>query len=152
MSNVRDLSPNDATLVLQIDLPAGATEVMAAWTDPELLTAWWPARATFDARPGGSYAFGWPDQGWWLRGRVIALTATHLAFSWRWDHRPELPDRAVRVTVELGARAGSSTLCLEHGPYDATELDQTDRGHHEAGWRYFLDRLATTLGESSLAT
>ena len=143
------ISPRTHALLLEMELPARVTEVMAAWTDPERLTRWWPTTAAFDARSGGSYTFAWPDQGWWLRGHVTELTATSLAFSWRWDHRPELPDRTVRVSVAPGPTAASSVLSLEHGTYDATELDQTDRAHHEAGWRHFLDRLSATLGEPS---
>lgn len=149
MSTVRDLSVDGAALRLEVDLPAGPTEVLACWTDPARLVTWWPPIAMFDARPGGGYAFGWPEQGWWLRGDVTELTAGSLVFTWRWDHRPELPDRVVRVSVAPGPTPATSVLRLEHGPYTTTELDQADRAEHDAGWRYFLDRLAGSLGTRS---
>ena len=151
MTDIRDLSPDDTSLVLQVDLPARQADVMAAWTDPQRLTRWWPPRAELDPQPGGAYALTWPDQGWTLRGRILELTAQAIAFTWRWDHRPELPDRTVRVTVAAGRVPASSVLSLHHGPYDGSQRDLVNRAEHVAGWRYFLDRLAGTLSVNAEA-
>ena len=148
---VHDRSSDAGSLVLETDLPAAPAVVLSAWTDAGRLQAWWPPLAELDARPGGSYAFAWPDQGWTLRGTFDRLDAAGLAFSWRWDHRPELPDRDVAVTLLPAATPGWTTLRLGHGPYHPGPPDAADRRDHDAGWRHFLVRLHELLADDSPA-
>lgn len=147
---IHDRSPDRRALILEVDLPAPPREVLRAWTDAEALQAWWPPRAQLDARPGGSYAFAWPEQGWTLRGTIRRLDADGLTFTWRWDHRPGLPDRDVAVTLRPAGKPGWTALRLVHGAYDGPR-DAADRADHEAGWRHFLGRLHDLLAVDSPA-
>lgn len=120
-------------------------ELFAYWTDPALLTQWWPKQAETDPRPGGAYHLTWPKMDWHLRGEYTATEpGRHLAFTWRWDHEPDKPTRTVDVLFEPVGDLGTQ-LIVTHGTYAHSDRDERD-GHLE-GWTYFLTRLRDALAQ-----
>ena len=110
-------------------------------TKPALITKWWPSAAEIDLQVGGSYHFSWPQMDWHLRGMYQAAEANQfLAFTWKWDHEPDLPARDVNVVFHADQNGGSS-LVIVHGFYSESEQDQTDRQGHIDGWMHFLGEL-----------
>lgn len=138
---VRQLPSGPDTLVMQA-LISGLTPVNAfrALVEPALLVRWWPPEAEVDARESGAYCLRWPQQGWLLRGRFLVLAPPErLAFTWRWEHEPEAPERTVRIVIL--PHGPGSLLTLTHGSYDGSARDQADRQSHHDGWQHFLPRL-----------
>jgi uncharacterized protein YndB with AHSA1/START domain len=120
-------------------------ELFAYWTDPALLTQWWPEQAEADTRPGGAYHLAWPKMGWHLRSVFAAVEpGRHLAFTWRWDHEPDKPTRTVDVLFEPVGDLGTQ-LIVTHGTY--AESDREERDGHLEGWTYFLTRLRDALAQ-----
>lgn len=131
------------TLVVEAEYATVTPErLFEYWTQPALLTLWWPQEADIDGRVGGAYHLGWSAMGWHLRGQYTDFEpGRRLGFSWRWDHDPaEEPTRQVSITFEP-SRAGT-TMTVTHGPYDDTPHDQEIRNeHHLVGWLHFLGQL-----------
>ena len=141
---VREIESTPDGLILEADLPASPPNVFEYFITPSLLSTWWPPLAEVDARAGGEYVMTWPSQGWHLRGEYTDFApGERLAFSWRWDHEPQLPTRLVSLQFE-GA-AGATTLRLIHGVYGQDTVEQADRDSHREGWLYFLARLEAEL-------
>lgn len=110
------------------------------FTVPHLLELWWPAAASTEPWPGGSYHLSWPAMNWHLRGEYTALEpGKRLAFSWRWDHEPDLPTRQVEILFEPAG--DGCRLIVIHGTYDDSPRDQEDRQSHLDGWTHFLGQL-----------
>jgi uncharacterized protein YndB with AHSA1/START domain len=133
-------SPSDRVVVsgpfAVLDPPA----MWRVWTEPALLTRWWPTEAGVNLCEGGSYHFAWPAMHWHLRGTYLTLDPTRLLrFTWSWDH-DDLPERTVAVQFEP-LPGGGTRLTVEHGTYTETEVDVEDRESHLAGWLHFLGRL-----------
>ena len=132
-------------LVLACEYSVTPDVLFRYWTEPELLTQWWPSAAELDLRAGGSYLLSWPQMGWNLRGSFTAVEpGQRLAFTWNWDHEPDLPERQVDVRfepVDAGTR-----LTITHGTYSDSDTDQQDRQSHLAGWQHFSTRLAEVVG------
>jgi uncharacterized protein YndB with AHSA1/START domain len=117
-----------------------------AWTEPALLTRWWPNEAEIDLREGGNYHFSWPSMNWHLRGEYVTVEPdTHLSFGWTWDHETS-PDRRVDVRFDPLPEGGTK-LTLEHGSY--ADTDAEEREGHLAGWLHFLGRLYMVSPEIS---
>jgi uncharacterized protein YndB with AHSA1/START domain len=110
------------------------------WTEPALLTRWWPTEASLDLREGGSYHFVWPAMDWHLRGTFLTVEPERLLrFTWSWDH-DDLPQRTVAVNLDP-LLDGGTRLTVEHGTYSDSATDVEDRDSHLAGWLHFLGRL-----------
>jgi uncharacterized protein YndB with AHSA1/START domain len=138
---IRQLPSGPDSLAMQAFL-SGLTpaDAFRALVEPALLVRWWPPEAEVDAHEGGAYCMRWPQQGWQLRGRFLALAPPErLDFTWRWDHEPELPERTVRIVI--APHGPGSLLTLFHGSYDRSARDQADRQSHHDGWQHFLARL-----------
>lgn len=115
--------------------------VFAYWTQPKLLTQWWPKAAEIDGRVGGDYHLRWPAMGWHLHGRYLAFDPPRLlAFTWAWEHEPEAPVAQVRVELAPHPEGGTA-ITLTHGPYDDSPESQAMREGHRAGWVHFCQRL-----------
>jgi uncharacterized protein YndB with AHSA1/START domain len=116
------------------------------WTQPGLLTSWWPQEAEIDGRVGGAYHLGWSAMGRHLRGHYTDFEpGQRLGFTWRWDHDPaEEPTRHVSISFE--ALGNGTKMTVTHGPYDDSAHDQEIRNdHHLVGWRHFLAQLEQKL-------
>jgi uncharacterized protein YndB with AHSA1/START domain len=112
----------------------------SCFTQPEQLARWWPPSAEVDPRLDGRFRMMWPSMGWELFGQFTAFEPdNHLAFTWQWVHRPELPGRVVEVVF---APAGDGCrVTVTHGAYGNSEVEQADRQSHVDGWLHFLGRL-----------
>lgn len=143
---VRQIASPRNVLVMTSDYDRTAQRLFAQWTDPTLLTQWWPQEAEIEAHAGGSYHLAWPRQDWHLVGSYIAFEPdVCLAFTWRWLHEPELPTRYVVVTLAAlndGEGGGDGTrLTVTHSLYGEEQAEQDQRQSHFDGWKHFLARL-----------
>lgn len=108
-------------------------------TEPSWITRWWAQEAETDVRPGGDYTFSWPAMGWTLRGTYTVVDAPdRLAFTWNWDHEPDVPERT--VTMTFTPDGDDTRLLLTHGTYGADDAEE--RQGHVDGWKHFLGKLA----------
>lgn len=139
-------------LVVEANFPSTDPQTLFRyWTEPTLLTQWWPQTAETDPRVEGAYHLSWPQQDWHLRGRYTVFEpGNRLGFTWKWDHDPpQEPERGVAVVFE-SVVSGGTRLVLTHGPYRDTPEDQALRTeHHRAGWLHFLPRLQRVLQPDS---
>lgn len=152
---------NDAALrnlSLQFNrlIPATSAEVFEAWTNPELLKAWFaPGNMTVPAvsrelRTGGAYriemkgtvavhngeqALGSDDPVVVAEGVYTRLVpGSRLAYTWggSWN-----PAEQSHVSVSLFEAAAGTTLTLDH---DGFESEQSLQIHH-SGWQSSLKKL-----------
>ncbi len=131
-----------ARLVLEGVIPdASPSEVTRHFTEPDLLTTWWPAEA--EIGEAGDYVYRWPSQEWTLRGKFLDVVPGHrIRFTWAWDHEPLVARKTVLVTataVDEGSR-----ITITHGDYGPDDADE--RHDHAEGWQYFIGRLAAQFG------
>ena len=124
---------------------ARPADVVAAFVAPGVVRRWWGAELAGVPYAGGPYVARFEGLDQTMRGTVLALDARHglFAFTWAWDHRPDLPRR--RVSVRAEPADGGCLVRLDHGPYDTGELDREDAESHRQGWEFFLPRLADVL-------
>ncbi len=133
-----------ARLELSGEVPGTPDDAYAAFVDPGRITSWWPDEAEIDARVGGTYILQWPAMEWTLRGVYTKLDPGGVvAFTWSWDHEPDVPERTVRV--ELSAADDGTRIVLTHGEY--TPEDAEERQGHLDGWQFFLGRLRTAFDD-----
>lgn len=111
-------------------------QVYSYWTDPTKLRQWWPPEAALEPTPGGTYIFGFPQAGHTLTGSFSeAVPGKRLAFSWQWQHEPDVPEQ--QVVVDFERRDDDTLLTVTHGP---AGTDEERQGQLE-GWEHFLGRL-----------
>ena len=141
-TSIREIASAKDRAILRADF-TGRTPVWLydAFTTPETLVRWWPMEVpAIDPVVGGVYALGWSAMKWTLRGVYRAAAPGEiLAFSWRWDHQPDLPER--EVTVTFHGIDGGAALTLIHGFYGDSAVEQEDRQGHIDGWMHFLGQL-----------
>lgn len=120
--------------------------VIAAFTTPETVARWWSADLTGQISSGEPYVATFPGLGQTMRGEVVAYEPDrYFAFTWSWDHEPDLP--MYWVMVEAVDGDGEPTrVTLTHGPYIDDESGRADAESHRAGWAYFLPRLLAEVG------
>ena len=137
---------DNSTLEVRAEFPGISPDDLFRWfAEPGLLIRWWPQEAVVDGRVGGSYRLSWPAMGWHLNGEYTEFApGSRLAFTWRWEHEPNLPDRL--VTLDFSAAPAGSLLTIHQGTYADTEADQADRQSHIDGWTHFLSQLQATAG------
>jgi uncharacterized protein YndB with AHSA1/START domain len=143
---VAELPSDHTRLLLQAAFERLSPErVFDCMTQPALLQRWWPPVTQVDPRVGGRYCLSWPAQGWDLRGEFTAYEpGRRLAYTWAWDHAPQLPTRLVEIT--LSPRGAGTELRLTHSAYGDSDPEQADRTSHLEGWQYFLGRVAALEG------
>jgi uncharacterized protein YndB with AHSA1/START domain len=128
-------------------LPGCSPErALQAFTAPDLLARWWGnAELTAELTPGGLYDVWFAGIPARMTGRVLRYEpASVLAFSWAWEHEPEVAPRS--VAVEVGVTGdGTTALRIEHGPHAEDEAGRTARAAHREGWEHFLPRLEALL-------
>ena len=136
----------DVTLRLERTIAAPPARIYAAWTQAEELTRWFAPSNEFktvvtalDTRVGGRYRIEMhrPD------GKIsIAIgqfrelnPPNRLAFTWRWEENPDMPDSVVTVTISPEGKG--SRLVLVHEKL----ADAKSREGHNQGWIGCLGRL-----------
>jgi uncharacterized protein YndB with AHSA1/START domain len=137
----REIPSGPDRLIVKADIPKLSPEAaFTYWTRPELITKWWPQEAEIEPRLGGRYHLAWPGMNWHLRGVYTAFEpGRRLAFTWRWDHEPDAPERSVDITFAPGGEG--THLTATHGTYADTDADREERQGHLDGWTHFLSQL-----------
>ena len=141
----------DGWVIVAVHRIAGAAPdtVWRMWTEPDALTRWWPDQAEVD-EVARTFHLSWPRMEWHLRGRILEWDAPErLAFTWRWDHEPELPERTVSIALQPTTDGDGTLLTLRHGTYGETEIEAADRQSHLDGWNHFLGRLEAAAQSGS---
>lgn len=118
--------------------------LFAYWTQPALLTEWWPREAEVTPGVGGGYVFSWPHINKTLRGTYSVYDPGRaLTFTWQWDDEPP---REPPITVALSfaplATSPGTLLTLAQGPHPDTDAGRELLASHLEGWEYFLDKLS----------
>lgn len=110
------------------------------WTTPVLITKWWAEAAEIDPRPEGKYRLSFNGGKQHLRGKYTDVQPGEaLAFTWKWEHEPAMPER--EVVLNFTAQDKGALLTLWQGTYGATEPELQERQSHVEGWQHFLNRL-----------
>ena len=119
------------------------------WTIPQLITQWWPPEAEIESCLNGSYHFSWPQMQWHLRGQYTDFEpGRKLAFTWRWDHYPNITNVVVNFepldAIDAIGDTGTK-LTVTHGDYSDSGEDQEARQGHIEGWLYFVGKLQSCI-------
>ena len=123
------------------DVSASPLEVYRYFTDPELLTTWWPEQASVVERADGLYEFAWPGQDVRLVGQfIVTAPGRRLVFTWSFTHEP-LPPSTVDIGFEEAG--GGTRLTIEHTHGD----DPDERQGYVDGWKHFVERLRGVLSD-----
>jgi len=145
-----DSVPRNLSLQFNKRIPATASQVFEAWTNPELLKSWFaPGNMTVpavsrDLRPGGAYRI--EMQG--TEDPVVAhgiytwlVPARQLSYTWSgtWD-----PSEESHVTVSLFEDPAGTTLTLDHIGFHSDQSMQT----HRSGWQSSLAKLRSLFTPS----
>lgn len=128
-----------------LELAAPIERVWRAITDPDELARWFPQRASWDLRPGGTGTFFWDGRGEFPI-LVEAVDAPRY-LAWRWaleaGSDPVSDESATLVEWWLGARAdGGTTLRIRESGFRTQE----HRTGNEQGWTEELAELVGILG------
>ena len=129
------------TVSVEREVPAEPETVFEWFTDPVMLTRWWPSEAELDVRPGGTFRMFWGGPAVTRRGEYLVVEpGRRLDHSWSWDH-DDLPPRLVSITF-----ATSATGTLVHVDHEhATDSEGAD---YCDGWEYFLGRLRDQIASA----
>lgn len=119
--------------------------VVQAWCYPAYLAEWFcpnPSTsviAELDVNPNGFWKVAMGTSV--VRGEYQEVDLPRrLAFSWHWDHEPQVPPTTVRVTFVERSQASTEVL-LEHLDF----RDDDDAEAHRESWTVTLGRLAQTV-------
>ena len=140
-------SPREQAVVVGDFCGFAPDELFAHWTDPALVTQWWPNQASIDPQEGGEYVFQWTETT--LRGKyAVVRPPLQLSFTWAWDHAIPGYDP---LTVDLFFQAidGGTRLAIYHGPFELSQADQESRDGIIEGWIHFGMRLAGLRSSTS---
>ena len=107
---------------------------------PEMMVRWMGDRALLQAVEGGRFEVD--INGVLIRGAFVEVERPRrLVVSWGQLGNAALPPGASRVTFELVAERGGTTLTLTHDG-----LPEEEAKRHGVGWPHFLGRLAVLGG------
>lgn len=124
------------------EVPGTPDEVFAWFTEPELLTQWWPERARADARSDGDFELAWPSQDMRLLGRYLVFEpGARLVFTWSFAHEARAPRT---VDIQFAAADDQTRITIEHTHGD----DPDERQGYIDGWKFFVGRLRDSLSAS----
>lgn len=142
-----------ATVEVKRVFQAPVARVYRAWTDPEIMNAWFHPNkdmisvCSADLRVGGRYEVQMiPEEG----GPFIVsgvyeeiIPKEKIAFTWRWQHdEGEEPNEETLVTVYFRIIDGGQTeVTLRHERFGSDE----ERDSHTLGWQETFDRLGEAL-------
>jgi len=135
---------NDApdVLVREVFIAAPPDVVYSLLTTAEGLCAWMAAEATVEARPDGAIRWRF-ENGDVVRGAFVSLDRDRrIEFTYGWEVGfDDIPPGSTTVTIDLAAQDDGTALRLTHSGLP------TRAAEHDAGWQYFLGRLAATAGD-----
>ncbi len=130
-------------LILTERIAAPRDAVFDFLVDPDKLSRWM-GQVAIDPTPGGSFRLDMGDHA--ALGEVLAVDRPNsIAFTWGWDHVPEVPPGSTTVTISL-VEEGSDTLVeLRH---EGLPLGPADE--HRGGWTNCLERLPYAVARAAL--
>ena len=140
----------DVALRLERTIAASPERVFAAWTKAEQLTRWFAPSGDYktvvtalETKVGGRYRIEMyrPDGNISVAiGQFRELQPPNrLAFTWKWEENPAMPDSVVTVTISPEGKG--SRLVLTHEKL----ADAKSREGHNHGWIGCLERLEALL-------
>lgn len=133
-----DAAAAPAAIERTLELDASRARVWKAITDPAELERWFPTRASWELRPGGSGAFFWEGHGEFPIEVVRVDEPRHLA--WRWGMES---DEVTLVEWWLDERPdGGTTLRLRESGFTTHK----HRDGNDEGWSEELAELEQLLG------
>jgi uncharacterized protein YndB with AHSA1/START domain len=152
--------PRNLSLQFNRRIPATASQIFEAWTNPELLKAWFaPGNMTVpafdrDLRPGGAYRIEMKEAAApqssattiVARGVYTWLVpARQLSYTWSgsWD-----PAEESHVTLSLFEEPSGTTLTLDHIGFHTDQSMQA----HCYGWQSSLAKLRQLFTASSTSS
>lgn len=146
-------------LTLSVQVPIGAPDAWAAWTDPATLPQWWGmASARIDLRVGGAYELIFrPDGPVGERGseqcRILSYVPDRmLSFTWNTPPHLPVPHTHTWVVVSFTDVASGTEIELVHnGLLTGPGWDEC-REYFRHGWRRVLHRMADHWGQVDLTT
>jgi uncharacterized protein YndB with AHSA1/START domain/predicted enzyme related to lactoylglutathione lyase len=138
-------------LIIRRTFNAPRERVFAAWTDAQVLRAWFGPPGTtvtetaFDARAGGRYRLAMTSSGgeaFVVRGVVSEFRKPErLAFSFRWEEDDPNLERDTFVTIDFIDQGERTEMLFTHEGFS----DEASRGRHEQGWNGSFDQLETAI-------
>jgi uncharacterized protein YndB with AHSA1/START domain len=138
------------TLKIDRVLPARATEVFAAFADPERLSAWWGPKGfsipslEFEPRVGAAYRIEMqPPEGdaFHLAGVFREVDPpSRLAFTFNWEP-PDAEDVETIAALSFRDAGGSTAVSFSQGPFKT----EARRDLHRDGWTDSFDKLEALL-------
>jgi uncharacterized protein YndB with AHSA1/START domain len=133
---------NEDTVVKEIYIDAAAEDIFPYLTNPQQYILWMGLDARIDARIGGAYQINLNGVDSVVGEYLEVDPPRRLKFTWSCigeDHM--VPEDLSIVEIELIPSGDGTLLRLTHrGP------DREGRDRHDAGWDYYLARLASVLG------
>ena len=134
-----------------IDINATPEKVWAALTEPELIAQWFGDTCEFEAKPGGTGYFGWPQHG---RFRLVVEHAdkpTLLVYRWaRVADADPVPGNSTVVRFDLTEIADGTRLTLLETGFDDLPEPQTAHDDNTGGWRAELGELVEFLESAAV--
>jgi uncharacterized protein YndB with AHSA1/START domain len=129
---------DDGIVEVSVHIAASPETVFPYFTDPGRYIQWMGSGAILEPVPGGAYRIQMRG-GVEACGQFLEISPPHrLVFTWGWTHDPAVPPGATRVVVTLQPEDGGTRVVLRH--HDLPDDKQAE--HHEAGWEFYLGRLA----------
>jgi uncharacterized protein YndB with AHSA1/START domain len=126
-----------AAIERTMELAAPRARVWAAISDPDELSRWFPQRASWDLRPGGSGTFFWEEHGEFPVEVVSVEEPAYLA--WRWGMES---DEVTLVEWWLEERPdGGTTLRMRESGFTTRK----HRDGNDEGWTEELGELEAML-------
>jgi uncharacterized protein YndB with AHSA1/START domain len=134
-----DATTTDALAAIErtMELDAPPARVWRAITDPDELSRWFPQRAAWDLRPGGTGTFFWEGYGEFPIEVVSVEEPGYLA--WRWGMES---DEVTLVEWWLDERPdGGTTLRMRESGFTTPK----HRAGNDEGWTEELGELVALL-------
>ncbi len=142
MSDIRTIDVGGG-LGYELELAAAPETVWRFWTEADQLVRWMGDVAVLEPRPGGTFRVEYRS-GDVVVGEFLEVEApSRLLLSWGWEEEGALtPPGSTRIEVTLARLSGGSRtrMTMRHTNQPAEALE-----NHDAGWRFFLPRLAKVI-------
>jgi uncharacterized protein YndB with AHSA1/START domain len=144
MAEIRTVEASGG-LGYELELDAPPEAVWRLWTDESQIVRWMGDKATLQPWPGGTFRLEYASGDAVAGEFVDAEAPQYLAFTWGWDEPGALtPPGSTRVELTFEPIDGDARtrLHLRHVDQPEAALE-----NHDAGWRFFLPRLAEAVGQ-----
>ena len=131
----------------ETQVAAPPATVFAFLIDPDKLMRWIGTGAVTEPQPGGVYLLNNVGGKNTARGTFKEVVPVHrLAYSFGWDHSPDVPAGSSLVEVDLIEKDGGTLVRMTHSGLP----NEQQRADHEKGWKHYVARLATVAAGGSV--